>query len=306
MSDVFLKAFSLIFFIFLGYFFKRIGLVKQSEFTLLSRIVLKLTLPCAVIVNLNGAHFAMSMLLLTLFGIVCGVILMICGYFFYAKRGNTWQSFGLLNMAGYNIGNFAMPFIQGFLGTAGMMAVGLFDIGNSVIVLGGSYSIAGIVHNKNKVHTVKAVVRRIGGNMLTSIPFLSYLLMGILAVIGISIPAPVISVAQIGANANPFLSMFMLGVAFRTDSLQEKGKEIAGFLAVRFGISILLAVCFWFFTPFVREVREALVLLVLAPIGSAAPPFTALLQEDYTLAGTINSLSVLVSIVLMLVAVHLL
>ncbi len=267
--------------------------------------MLKLTLPCAVIVNLNGAHFALSMLLLVLFGIGCGVVLMICGYSFYRKRGSTWQSFGLLNMAGYNIGNFAMPFIQSFLGSVGMMAVGLFDIGNSVIVLGGSYSIAGIVRNKNQIKSAKSVLRRIGHNMMTSIPFLSYLLMGILAVIGISIPAPVISVAQIGANANPFLSMFMLGVAFRTDSLKEKGREIAGFLTVRFGVSILLALLFWFLLPFPTEVREALVLLVLAPIGSAAPPFTALLQEDYTLAGTINSLSVLVSIVLMLLAVHL-
>ena len=47
-----------------------------------------------------------------------------------------------MNVAGYNIGNFTMPFIQGFLGTTGLAAASLFDTGNSFICLGGAYSLA--------------------------------------------------------------------------------------------------------------------------------------------------------------------
>ena len=62
------------------------------------------------------------------------------------------------------------------------------------------------------------------------------------------------------------------------------------FLQGRLGVGFLL--------PFSLEIRQALAVITLAPIGTAIPPFTAELKEDYGLSGTINSLSVLISIIL--------
>ena len=52
------------------------------------------------------------------------------------------KAFHILNMSGYNIGNFTMPFTAGFFGPTGVVITSLFDTGNAFICLGGAYSVA--------------------------------------------------------------------------------------------------------------------------------------------------------------------
>ncbi|WP_289479279.1 hypothetical protein, partial [Klebsiella pneumoniae] len=53
-----------------------------------------------------------------------------------------------------------------------------------------------------------------------------------------------------------------------------------------------------FLLPFDQEVRQTLVILAFAPIGSAVPGFTAELKGDVGLSCTINSAAILCSIVI--------
>ena len=57
-------------------------------------------------------------------------------------RNRENRAFDVLNLPGYNIGLFAMPFVQSFLGPVGVVTTSLFDTGNAFICLGGSYGIA--------------------------------------------------------------------------------------------------------------------------------------------------------------------
>ena len=54
----------------------------------------------------------------------------------------------------------------------------------------------------------------------------------------------------------------------------------------------------WFLLPFPLEYRQALVMCTLAPIASTAPAFTAELKGDFGLSSAVNSISILISIVL--------
>ena len=56
--------------------------------------------------------------------------------------------------------------------------------------------------------------------------------------------------------------------------------------------------CFYFFLPFSLEARQALVILVFSPIGSAIPAFTHDLKGDVGLSSAINSFSIICSIVI--------
>jgi predicted permease len=51
MLDILLRAGSFIAIIFLGYFLKRIGFFKQEDFALLSKITIRITLPCAIVTS---------------------------------------------------------------------------------------------------------------------------------------------------------------------------------------------------------------------------------------------------------------
>ena len=119
-----------------------------------------------------------------------------------------------------------------------------------------------------------------------------------LSLLHISLPAPVITFSEVVSGANAFIAMLMMGVGFKiSGDTSQKGK-IVKILAVRYGVSIAVAAALYFFMPLPLEYRQALAILPLSPIASAAPAFTADLKGDFGLASAVNSISIVISIVL--------
>ena len=65
MTDILIRAGSFIAIIFLGYFLRRIGVFKKEDFHLLSKIVMRITLPAALVCSFAGRELEYSMLLLS-------------------------------------------------------------------------------------------------------------------------------------------------------------------------------------------------------------------------------------------------
>ena len=112
----------------------------------------------------------------------------------------------------------------------------------------------------------------------------------------IRLPGFIMEFTGIVGSANPFLAMFMIGVGFKIHGAPGQTGKIIRLLALRYGLSVLLALLCWFVLPFELAVRQALVILVFSPIGSAVPPFTAELKGDVGLSSAVNSIAILLSI----------
>ena len=293
MADIIIRAGSFVFIIFLGWFLKKIGFFKQEDFTLLSRITLRITLPCACIVSFSGMQIDPALLVLVLLALGCGFVYIGCGVLMGRKAGRQQQAFEMLNLAGYNIGAFVIPFAQSFLGAAGVVAAGIFDVGNAVIVLGGAFSLACMVRDGSGFS-----FKRLGKSLATSVPFVVYVIMMILNLSHIALPKPVLSAAGIIGNANAFMAMLMIGVGFRLEASPTQIKTLARMLLVRYGLGVVFALLFYYALPFALEVRQALVILAFAPIGSAVPGFTGEMKGDVGLSSALNSLSIVISIVI--------
>ena len=296
MTDILVRAGCFIAVIFLGAILRRTGFFRREDFVLLSRIVIKITLPAAIITNFAGQELDYSLLILILIGFLCGVIHILTAWLLNRRRGNIVQAFAVLNTSGVNIGNFVLPFAQGFLGPAGVMVVSLFDVGNAVTCLGGSYSVAEMILEKQNRFSLKPVFRALG----KSVPLLTYIIVCLLSVFHIRLPAPVISLAGIIGNANPFLAMLMLGIGFQVDS--RRIREIVRLLLPRYLIGIALAALCYFLLPVQPVYRPALIIPFLGPVATATPAFTAELKGDYELASAVNSFSILFSVVLITAA----
>lgn len=294
MAQVLTKAASFIAIIILGYALKKAGFFKEEDFHLLSRIVLKITLPAAIVTNFSGAELSPSMLAFSLLGLGGGVLFIALGFLMGRHGGKDEQAFCVLNMSGYNIGNFTMPFAQGFLGPAGVVTTSLFDAGNSFICLGGAYSVARMTKDGKGRFSVLPILR----TLAKSVPFDTYIIMVVLSLLHITLPAPVLSFAGIISNANAFTAMLMIGVGFNLSGDKSQIGTIVRILSVRYGVSLLLALAFYFLLPVSLEYRQALAVLAFSPIASAAPPFTAEMDGDFGLSSAVNSLSIVISIVL--------
>lgn len=294
MLDVLMRAGCFVSIIVLGYLLKRLGVFKDSDFSIISKIVLKITLPAAIITNFANKALDPSMFILTLLSICFGIIYILLGFILNLRNSKEQKAFEILNFPGYNIGCFALPFVQNFLGPTGVIATCLFDIGNGFICLGGAFSIATMVKDGAKF-SFKRIIR----TLLKSVPFILYLIMPFLCLSHIRVPVMIISLAEIVGNANAFLAMFMLGIGFQLTADKSQIGRILKVICVRFGVAALLAAFCYFALPFSLEVRKALVLLVFSPIGSAVPAFTSEMKSDVGLSSAANSVSILCSLVFM-------
>ena len=280
--------------IILGFVLRRIGFFKENAFEVLSKVVVKITLPAAVIKNLAGSTIDTSMLLLAALAIGCGVMYMVVAYLVHLRAGKEQKAFAVLNLPGYNIGVFALPFVSSFLGAGGVLAASIFDVGNSMICLGGAYGVASSI-KAGKGFDLK----RIGKALITSVPFLCYVIMLIVVMLELTVPAPILQLADIISSGNAFCAMLMIGVGFKLEANRQQLGRVLKFIGLRFGIGLLVAAAFYFLLPFEKDARVALALLAVSPMGAAIPGFTRELGEDAGMSCTIGSVSIVVSIVLM-------
>ena len=133
--------------------------------------------------------------------------------------------------------------------------------------------------------------------LFSSVPFDAYVIMTVLALLKIQLPAVILSFAETAGSANGFIALLMLGIGFEIQMEKEKIAQIIKILATRYGLALLMALGFYFLTPFGLEMRQALAIVSLGPISSVAPAFTGALNGDVELASAVNSLSIIISIV---------
>jgi len=292
MLDIVMRAASFIAIIALGYLLKRIGMFKEEDFSVLSKVAIRITLPCAIIVSFSGKTIDPEMFALPLIALTCGLFYMAAGYLSHRDMPREQQAFAVLNMAGYNIGSFTIPFAQSFLGPMAVVAISIFDVGNAFVCLGGSFSLACMLKDGSRF-SLKRIVRA----LLRSAPFVVYITMMILSLLHLVLPSFVLSVAEIGANANAFAAMLMIGVGFKLQAKREQIMSLARMLAIRYGAAIVFALIFYFVTPFALEIRQTLVILAFAPIGASVPGFTGEMGGDVGLSSAFNSICMCISIV---------
>lgn len=278
----------------LGYLLRRTGFLPKEAFSVVSRIVLNVTLPCAVITNF--AHISVTGALLWMFpaGFLCNALLVGIGYLTGRRRGVQEQTFDMLNFSGYNIGCFAMPYVASLLGPTAVVSACLFDAGNAIWATGGTNALCAAMQEGGRLR-LGPVFRRLA----RSVTILTYLTMLLLAVLEIRLPSPVLQFAELVGSANSFLAMFMLGLGVNLDIRREQLRWIGKAVAVRLGVSLALCLGFLYLLPFDFEIRLGVALAAFAPVSSVSPAFTGERGGDVGLASSWNTISILLSLLCM-------
>lgn len=293
MLDILTRAGCFVTIILLGQILRRTGVFGPETFGVLSNVVMKITLPAALIASTAGKPIDPSMLTIALIGLGGGILYILAGWLLKRKGAPAEKAFYIQNVPGYNIGTFALPFTQSFLGPVGVLTTSIFDLGNALVCFGGSFSIAQAVKEGGRAN-----FRRIAKTAASSIPFLTHVTMVILNLNRLVPPKPILTLAEIMGAGNACLAMLMIGSGITISLDVKKLGTILKILVTRFGIAAFLALGYYYLLPFRLEIRQTLVILAFAPIGSTVPIFTAELGEDVGLSSTINSLAIVISIVI--------
>ncbi|WP_308415478.1 AEC family transporter [Sporanaerobium hydrogeniformans] len=294
MVDILIRAMLFIIIIIIGYGLKRVGIFKKEDFSTISKIVLNLTLPCAIIVNFSNLVMEKSLMIMIVIGFLCNVILIVVGYILAIGKSNEERSFNMINLGGYNIGSFTIPFAQAFLGPVGIVAICLFDAGNAIMATGGTYAVASSLDKSNgEKMTISAILKK----LMSSPPLVCYIVMLILAFLKKDLPTPVLDLVGLIGAANAFLSMFMIGIGFQLNFKKSQVIQSTKIILSRYIVAAILAVIVYNVLPFDMEIRKAIVLVVFSPISAVSTAFTEKIGGDIGLSSTINSLSIIMGLV---------
>ena len=297
MSNVLTQTIVYVVLLFAGYGFKKAGIFKVEDTDFLKKVILYLTMPAMAVNGLKDLELQPSFLWCFLVGFGTSTILMLVGMAATRKKSPEEKVMYLFNLNTYNIGNFAIPFLTGLLSTDGFAALCLFDIGVAIYLYGIDYSLAEAVKGGKSRFSLKFLLKKIFTSPITDM----YLLMILLAALHLRLPDPILKLASVIGNANAFLAMLSIGILFELNLEKKNLWDMVKFFVLRYGTILLIMAGVILFIPFSQDIRQAICVLLMAPVASIAPLLTMNAGGDGAKAAQINSVSILIGIAGMIV-----
>lgn len=292
------KAIAFVLIILIGYMCKRRGVFAPTDYQLVSKIVLNITLPCAVISSFAHFQLDLSLLAAVALGLSGNCVMIFIALMLTRRETLAAKIFYIFSLAGYNIGCFTLPFAQAFLTPFAVVALCMFDVGNSIMCTGMTYALTASCIGYADGHKDRFSMKSIAEKLLHSAPFVVYISMLLLALAGVQFPKSVYTFTDIVGAANPFLSMLMIGMMFEIKLDKQAMGYVKELFSVRYLISLACAGAFIYFAPFKQEVNYVIALAFMAPCTIIGPIFVEKLGGNVQLASLFNSMTIITSVIL--------
>lgn len=292
------KAIAFVLIILIGYICKRRGVFAPTDYQLVSKIVLNITLPCAVISSFAHFQLDLSLLAAVALGLSGNCVMILIALLLTRRETLAAKIFYIFSLAGYNIGCFTLPFAQAFLTPFAVVALCMFDVGNSIMCTGMTYALTASCIGYADGHKDRFSMKSIAEKLLHSAPFVVYISMLILSLVGVQFPKSVYTFTDIVGAANPFLSMLMIGMMFEIKLDKQAMGYVKELFSVRYLTSLACAGAFIYFAPFKQEVNYVIALAFMAPCTIIGPIFVEKLGGNVQLASLFNSMTIITSVIL--------
>lgn len=299
MLDVLAKVASFVVIILIGVAAGHSGKFGEGADRLISKIVFNLTLPCAIIRAFEASELDRSLLPLIALGFISSALPFFLSLAVYAKKPREERILQQSNVAGFNIGCFALAFIQAFFPAQGAVATCLFDAGNSLMCTGGTWAAVRAFVLGTDYQCFRDRAKVFARALLSSVAFDCYVILIVMGLFGLRIPPRAITLIDPIANANSFLAMFMVGLMIRFTVNKAKVVELVRLLSWRFAFATLLSLAALLLLPFDPMTRKVVAVLAWAPAPSTGPVYTLWAGGDKGLAGMANALTIIAGVVVM-------
>ena len=128
MEAVLIKAFGFLFMIALGFTLKKIGLFSLEDSGILSKLVLKITLPMSIVSNFRALELTGDFLVAIGIGFLVHIITIVVILLLSRKKPPAQRAFYIINASGYNIGLCTLPYLSGFFAADAIALHALRDL----------------------------------------------------------------------------------------------------------------------------------------------------------------------------------
>lgn len=295
MEDVLVRILGFVTIIAVGFFARKGGLVKREQGVLLGNIVMTITLPCSLVSGMNGSEFDPSIFIIFILGLCSSIVLIAAGFLRAHGQDMRTRVLELINTGGYNMGNFAIPFVSSFYPSAALPYVCLFDAGGAIMTLGATASVARGLLSGNARFSVRDFLRV----LFSSPAFDTYMILIALSAFHVSLPGPVVTIAGMIGNANTFLAMFMVGVMLDPHFDRETLGSVFRIISTRYVFAAVFAAASYYLLPFPNIVRQVIAISFLSPLATVNSIYSAQMGLDKRVPAAVMTISIFISTVLM-------
>ena len=297
MLDVIITSLTFVLIIVIAYTLKKLKVLKKQDANILATIIMNVTLPCALLTSANGISLDITIIILIMVGILSNMLMIVVGYIASRKGRYVLKGTYMINVSGYNIGNFILPFIQAFYPGMGVVYLCSFDIGNALMGLGITYALADHVASGENSFSLQETLKK----LFSSIPFDVYLLIFLMAIFQLQFPSFVLSIATTIGAGNSFLAMMMIGLMLEVKVSSHEALHVIKIMILRIVGNLLLAGILFMILPVPLLARQILIMALLAPLSSVSAVFSQKIGYSGDMPATTNSLSIIISIVSMFI-----
>lgn len=280
----------------LGYLLKRINFIKSADSQVLSTLVLNVTLPSLVIVNLNSANLDLSFSILPIMMLIYGILAKVIMVALFRKYDNHVKGSVGMMAASLNIGLFAYPLVETIWPKNGMIYFGMADIGGAIIMFGVTYFVGSYYSEGSDQFNFKFL----GKKLISSVPLVTYIVMFILNMANIHLPKASIDFFTIISKANMPLSMILLGIMLSFRIEKQFLPVAVKYLIVHYGLGCIAGLLVHFFLPTSDDmIKTTLLITWLLPVGVAIIPYSIQFKyKTLPLVGMVTNISIVISIII--------
>ncbi len=295
MKEVLVKSLGFICIMMLGYILKKKEFFKKEDGLFLSKIVMNITLPAALIAGSSSMNINYVAIIIILVGLTSNLFDIILAKYIERRNSSVTKAISMINCSGYNIGNFAIPFAASFFEPTALLYMCMFDMGNAFMVLGGSYALA-----KNEVDgSGRLNIKNLVKTLLRTVPFDVLIFLFIISTFKISIPNEITTIASMIGSANAFLAMLMIGIILEINITKNQAKAVTKLLGIRYLCNIILSCIVYFFLPVPILAKQMIVVVLFAPLSTISAVYSKMIDPDNPIPALANSISIILGIFIM-------
>lgn len=288
------KAMLFVIMIGIGYFLKRIGILKKEDSNVLASLIVNLTLPCVFFSSAAGLELNFLSLKLVLLGAFSNVAMILLALLLTGRQPQLMRSVYMIACSGYDIGNFVLPFVSAFFAGAGVLYLCTYNVANIIMSMGVTYALAAACMGRRGSFSV----REFFGRLFTSVSFDVYVLVVLLAILKIEVPTPVLQLTSSIAGANTFLAMTMIGLRLELRISRQDVRHLARIIGIRLFGAVLLSVITWR-APISALARNVLIISYFGPLISVSSIYAKRLGYQGDVVANANTVSILTGLAAM-------
>ena len=295
MKEVMVKSLGFICIVILGYILKKKGFFKKEDGLFLSKIVMNITLPAALIAGASSMNINYVAIIIILVGLISNLFNIFLVKYIERRKSSVTKAIGIVNCSGYNVGNFAIPFAASFFEPTALLYMCMFDMGNACMVLGGSYALA-----KNEVDgSGRLNVKKLIKTLLRTVPFDVLIFLFVISILKISIPKEITTIASMIGSANAFLAMLMIGIILEINITKNQAKGVTKLLGIRYLGNVIFSCIVYFFLPVPILAKQMIVLVLFSPLSTISAVYSKMIDPDNPIPALANSISIILGIFIM-------